>query len=164
MGIGDAGLFRATVPVFLHYLGRLNSIIAKAPDTALASRLTEDTGTAAEHFATAQGFTLRTVFPLIGRDAPELPETALAARADTARAHLTPLTEADFAGATTRTITHTAGFAELRQTADTFATCYGLPNFFFHLTFGYATLRAQGVSIGKSDFDGQHSYPPGFRF
>jgi hypothetical protein len=30
-----------------------------------------------------------------------------------------------------------------------------LPNFFFHVTTGYAILRHCGVEIGKSDFLGQ---------
>lgn len=29
-----------------------------------------------------------------------------------------------------------------------------LPNFFFHLTTGYAILRAKGVPLGKADFLG----------
>ncbi len=45
-----------------------------------------------------------------------------------------------------------------------FLHLYGLPNFFFHLTMGYAALRAAGVRLGKADFDGFHSYPDDFRF
>ena len=40
----------------------------------------------------------------------------------------------------------------------------GMPNFFFHLTMGYAALRAAGVPLGKADFDGFHVYPEGFEF
>ena len=28
----------------------------------------------------------------------------------------------------------------------------------------YAVLRADGVAIGKADFDGLHAYPEGFSF
>jgi hypothetical protein len=45
-----------------------------------------------------------------------------------------------------------------------FLHLFGLPNFFFHLTMGYAALRAAGVPLGKADFDGFHAYPADFRF
>jgi len=41
---------------------------------------------------------------------------------------------------------------------------YAMPNFFFHLCMAYALLRAQGVPLGKPDFDGWHRYAPGFSF
>jgi hypothetical protein len=41
---------------------------------------------------------------------------------------------------------------------------FGMPNFLFHTSLAFAILRAQGVEIGKADFDGLHDYPPGFRF
>jgi hypothetical protein len=52
----------------------------------------------------------------------------------------------------------------LEQTGAEFLHLYGIPNFFFHLTMGYAALRAAGVPLGKADFDGLHSYPADFRF
>ncbi len=39
-----------------------------------------------------------------------------------------------------------------------------MPNFLFHLSMGFAVLRAGGLEIGKGDFDGLHEYPRGFRF
>jgi uncharacterized protein len=52
----------------------------------------------------------------------------------------------------------------LDQTGADFLYLYGLPNFFFHLTMGYAALRAAGADLGKADFDGFHAYAAGFRF
>jgi hypothetical protein len=74
------------------------------------------------------------------------------------------MTSAEFEGAEGRIIRHHAGLAVLEQTGSGFLHLYGLPNFFFHLTMGYAALRAAGVPLGKADFDGFHSYPDGFRF
>jgi uncharacterized protein len=74
------------------------------------------------------------------------------------------MTPADFDGAEARLIRHHAGFAVLEQTGQEFLTLYGLPNFFFHLTMGYAALRAAGVPLGKADFDAFHSYPADFSF
>ncbi|MEP4434332.1 MAG: DUF1993 family protein, partial [Hyphomicrobiales bacterium] len=76
----------------------------------------------------------------------------------------TAITKADFKGSNQREIRHTAGMAELVQPAKDFVTLYAIPNFFFHLTMGYATLRSAGIEIGKGDFDGHHAYPSGFRF
>ena len=74
------------------------------------------------------------------------------------------MTPAEFEGAETRVIRHQAGFAVLEQTGVDFLHLFGLPNFFFHMTMGYAALRAAGVPLGKADFDGFHAYPADFRF
>ena len=70
------------------------------------------------------------------------------------------VTEDEFLGAEERRIHHRAGSADLDQSASDFLFLYGLPNFFFHLTMGYAALRSCGVTLGKADFDGFHAYPP----
>ncbi|MEO0911377.1 MAG: DUF1993 family protein [Pseudomonadota bacterium] len=166
----DQDLYTATLPVFRHYLARIAGLVAKLPTPeALQNRLAPDTFTSGEHLETAQGFTLRTVFPLIGRPEPALaPENgtaaALVARGEAATTLLADITKADFEGASARRIRHTAGQAELEQTATEFTTLYAMPNFFFHLTMGYATLRHAGLPLGKADFDGFHHYPGGFRF
>ena len=71
----QASLFQSTVPVFHHYLARLDAILARlSADNAavLGGRLAPDMFTAGEQFSTAQGFVLRTVFPLIGEAIPAL--------------------------------------------------------------------------------------------
>ncbi len=40
-------------------------------------------------------------------------------------------------------------------TAETFILSFSLPNFYFHAVTAYNILRAQGVPIGKRDFEGQ---------
>ena len=69
-----------------------------------------------------------------------------------------------FAGAEGRRIRHRAGFAELDQSGAEYLHLFGMPNFIFHTTMAFAVLRAQGIEIGKADFDGLHDYPHGFRF
>ena len=167
-----AGLFTATVPVFRHYMAQLDRMLSLLPDHPaglLGRRLADGGFTAGEHLHTAQGFVLRTIFPLCGREAPALSEDrsdidGLRRRCRELRVILDRQSPADFEPAPGRVVSHTAGMAELRQTADDYVTLYALPNFFFHLTMGYATLRHAGIDIGKGDFDGQHSYPKGFRF
>ena len=161
----SADLYSASVPVFSHYLGQLANLVERTAgrEQVLAARLAPDMFTAAQQVATAAGFALRVAYPLAGREVPDLPQ-GLGPRLAVARAMLGAMAPAEFEGAETRLIRHKAGFAELEQTGADFLYLYGLPNFFFHLTMGYAALRAAGVPLGKADFDGFHSYPPDFRF
>jgi hypothetical protein len=155
-------LYTASAPVFRHYLGQAMRMIEKAGPEALAVRVA-DAFPAGQQFATAAGFAMRVACPLAGRAVPDLP-SALAPRLAVVRATLGALRPDDFKGAEARRYLHKAGMAELDQSAEDFLHLYGLPNFFFHLTMGYAALRAAGVELGKSDFDGFHAYPPAFRF
>ena len=156
-------LYAASVPVFRHYLGRAQEMVERAHDPAALEGRIADAFPAAQQFATAAGFALRIVCPLVGRDVPEMPR-ALAPRLAVVRATLGAMRLEEFQGAEARRIRHKAGFAELDQTAEDFLFLYGLPNFFFHLTMGYASLRQAGVVLGKADFDGLHAYPPDFHF
>lgn len=166
------GLFLATVPVFQHYIHRIDTIIAglHGDDThALAKSLVPDTFSAGEHFASSQGFVLRTIFPVMDRAIPDLSTDSTDVDGLRRRNHelldiLSALTPSDFRLDSGQPIHHRAGHADLSQDATQFVTLYALPNFFFHATMGYATLRKNGVQLGKSDFDGQHHYPAGFSF
>ena len=155
-------MYDASVPVFRHYLTRMSGMVERAGREALNARIA-DSFPASQQFATAAGFTMRIACPLAGREVPDLPE-ALGPRLAVARALLGSMKPADFEGAADRIIRHRAGYAELEQTGTEFLYLYGLPNFFFHLTMGYAALRAAGVPLGKADFDGFHQYPEGFSF
>jgi uncharacterized protein len=155
-------MYQASVPVFRHYLSRVSDIVAVAGPDALDARIA-DSFPARQQFATAAGFALRIACPLAGREVPDLPQ-GLGPRLAVARALLGSMTPADFEGAETRVIRHRAGFADLEQSGSEFLHLYGLPNFFFHLTMGYAALRAAGVPLGKADFDGFHAYPADFHF
>jgi hypothetical protein len=155
-------MYQASVPVFRHYLSRISDMVAVAGPDALDARIA-DSFPARQQFATAAGFALRVTCPLAGREVPDLPE-GLGPRLAVARAMLGAMAPAEFEGAETRVIRHQAGFAVLEQTGTEFLHLYGMPNFFFHLTMGYAALRAAGVPLGKADFDGLHSYPDNFRF
>lgn len=154
-------LYAASVPVFLHYLGQMRGMVRGDLTAEVA-----DAFAAGQQFATAVGFTLRVSCALAGRDIPALSgpadATGVLARIGVAEASLRGLDAADFRN--DRMITHRAGQAEITQTAADFLHLYGMPNFFFHLTMGYAALRYAGAPLGKADFDGFHAYPAGFRF
>jgi hypothetical protein len=151
-------LYTGSVPVFRHYLGQAMRMIDKAGPQALAAQVA-DAFPAGQQFATAAGFALRVACPLAGREVPSLP-AALAPRLAVVRATLGAMRPDEFQGAEQRRIQHRAGMADLDQSASDFLYLYGLPNFMFHLTMGYAALRSVGVALGKADFDGFHAYPP----
>ena len=155
-------MYQASVPVFRHYLARVAAMVERAGPEALDARIA-DAFPARQQFATAAGFALRVTCPLAGREVPDLP-AALGPRLAVARAVLGAMKPAEFEGAEARLIRHRAGEAWLEQEGAAFLHLYGMPNFLFHLTMGYAALRAAGVALGKADFDGFHAYPPGFAF
>lgn len=149
-------LYTASVPVFRHYLGRVTVLAEAVGEAALQARIA-DAFPAGQQFSSAAGFAVRVACPLAGREVPDLPQ-ALGPRLAVARAMLGALPAAAFEGAEDRLIRHRAGAAVLEQDGATFLHLFGMPNFFFHLTMGYASLRAAGVALGKADFDGQHVY------
>lgn len=106
---------------------------------------------------------------MLGKEIPELKaqthdRVGLIKFGSEVSALLATITASNFDGASVRYIKHTAGDAKLEQDATNFVTLFALPNFYFHLTMGYAILRREGVELGKSDYDGQHIYPSGFHF
>ncbi|MFZ5709967.1 MAG: DUF1993 family protein [Pseudomonadota bacterium] len=164
-------LYSASVPVFRHYIGRIEGLAARARgrEGLMQARLAPDMFGFGQQVATALRLSLRVSFPLAGQPVPPDPAlgtdaAGLAERIALTRSALDALDPAAFAGAEGRTIRHAAGFAELEQDGATFLHLFGMPNFLFHTGMAFAILRANGVAIGKADFDGQHDYPPGFRF
>lgn len=164
-------LYAASVPVFQHYLDRLENLVEKlqGQEAMLGARLAPDMFTAGQQIATAVGFALRISYPLAGRMRPAdsdlgLDRVGLLRRIVVAREGLAGLDPAEFVGAEARRIRHRAGFAELDQTGTEFLHLFGMPNFMFHFCMAFAVLRGQGLEIGKGDFDGLHDYPHGFRF
>jgi hypothetical protein len=170
----SVGLYQASVPVCLRYLGRLRGLVDAAVAHArerhldvsqlLAARLAPDMLPFAAQVAIAGHFTLRACFPLAGEAVPPYGEFAadpsgLLARLERAEQLLRGLAPDRFAGADTRVIEDRAGEATVVLPALEFLQHYALPNFFFHLTTAYAILRNQDVAIGKEAFDGFHSYP-----
>ena len=163
-------LYTASVPVFRHYLARLQGLLDRAAPhgAVLTARLAPDMFTCGQQIATATGFALRIPFPLAGLPVPAQPDpppdrAGLVVRIAAAQAALADLDPAAFAGAEARRIRHLAGFAELDQSGADFLHLFGMPNFLFHTSMAFAILRANGIEIGKADFDGLHDYPPGFQ-
>ncbi len=95
---------------------------------------------------------------LTGKDAPKNDDdektiAELRARVASAIAYLDTLTEKDFEGAATRTIT-TPRWEGRTMTGHDYFFEHALPNFYFHLAHAYAILRESGVDVGKRDYLG----------
>lgn len=172
-------MYTSSVKVFFHYLKQLSLLLQEVESavqagthdesTVLQAQLAPGMFSMSHQSQTAIGFSLRTCYPLVGEPIPELPEppdtlAGLQQHIQKAQDFLNRLRPEQFINAEERTITTKAGFAELELSGSDFLNLYALPNFFFHLSMVYAIQRQQGISIGKSDFDGFHQYPSGFSF
>ena len=158
--------------LFLHYLARLKALLlrvdAMAPDVS-GNRLHPDMFPLWQQAKTAIGFTLRATCPLAGRDIVSFSEDAptlhsALAELDATTAYLAAIPDADFGAIDTTQVHTAAGFADLAMPAQDYYQLYAMPNFFFHYAMVYAIARQAGIPIGKADFDGFHTYPPGFTF
>ena len=173
MDLKPPPFYRASVPVFVGVLDRLEAMLAHAEaalgplyPAALTRRPYEGMMPTAQQVATAAQFTLRTAFPLIGRRPPELRDPldgpGLLARIEGARGLLRGLDPEEFTHSGRRVIRAQAGIAHLELPAEQFLNQFGLPNIYFHHAMAHVALKQAGVVLGKADFDGLHEYPPGF--
>jgi uncharacterized protein len=172
-GEAQPPLWRATVPVFLGVLDRIEAALLRAEaalgeglGAALAQRPAAGMLSVDRQVATAVGFTLRIACPLAGERSPELrgplDGPGLRGRIAEARGLLEGLDPAAFAGAEARVVRTQAGFAVLELPGDAFVHEFGLPNLYFHQAMAHVALKQAGVPLGKADFDGKHDYPEGF--
>jgi hypothetical protein len=158
--------------LFLHYLGRLKNLLLQIdacdPDIS-GNRLHPDMFPLWQQATTAIGFTLRASCPLAGREIASFRTESATVRGalvelDATMAYLAAIPEADFDAVDAMQVQSAAGFAHLELPAADYYTLYAMPNFFFHYAMVYAIARQAGLPIGKADFDGFHTYPPGFTF
>lgn len=165
-----SAFYAAAVPPVRLALDRADHLMDRAAESGglpalLRARLHPDMMPAAGQLRTVAGFALRATLPLCGRPLPEgaFPDDprGLRARLAFARATVAALTPQDFADTPDRRIAHVAGQARLDQSAGDYLHLFALPNLWFHLSMAYAIFRAEGVPLGKADFDGLHAYCTG---
>jgi hypothetical protein len=160
-------MYAATVPSLRLMLKSLSALIAKAeahcearkidPNAFLTSRLYPDmlpfraqVQIATDNAKGAAGRLANVEIPKFEDTETTFPE--LQARLDKTIAFLDTLTEAQFEGADTRTITLQLRDRKLEFNGADYLTTWAQPNFYFHVTTAYALLRHGGVDIGKKDF------------
>ena len=162
-------MYSSSVPVFVHYLKSLSTILRKGADYAADKKIDEKVLTGARLFPDmfpltrqvqiacdfAKGVSAR----LAQADMPnfEDTETTLAeykARIANTIAFIQTLSPDAFAGAETRQIVIMRKDTKREYSGLDYAHHAGLPNFYFHVTTAYNILRHNGVLIGKKDFIG----------
>ena len=167
----DAALFALSTRTALRGLARnrhLLDVVARQGEAVLGARLADGQFALGEQIEIATGFALRCVMPCIGQSSGQAEGArsveSLGARMTDAARRIAAVTEADFDGASGRMVRHRAGDAVLTQDVTDYLLTFAIPNLWFHISMAYAVLRAEGVAVGKADFDGLHSYPEGFSF
>jgi hypothetical protein len=165
-------MYDASVPVFLHTLGTLKTLLQKAvahaeakkfdPNVLVGVRLAPDMLPLARQIQIASDAAKGAAARLTGTDAPKFEDNEatmdqLIARVDKTVDYLRTVDAAKFEGSETRTITMVLPNQTLTFVGLPFLRHMALPNFFFHVTTAYALLRHNGVPIGKLDYLGQIS-------
>ena len=166
-------IHEASVPVFARYLRQLSAMLDLArkharkngldANTLLQARLSPSMYPFSKQVEIAVNFSIRACAPLANVQGPTEPLhldgfDALQERITVVLAFLESLTPAQMAGSEEREFTSRAGLETVALPGRVFLLQYALPNFFFHVTTAYAILRHMGVGIGKSNYDGFHSY------
>lgn len=169
----DKALFELATGTALNALDRAEHLLNRAlaepdPTALLETALVPHSFDCGLQLRTVTIFALRLVKPPAGQDwslsvsgrSPEI----LREQFQGAREDIQSLTAEDYAGAAKRMVRHKAGEANLAQSSKDYIVDFAIPNLFFHLAMAYAIMRANGVDVGKADFDGLHAYKSGFSF
>jgi hypothetical protein len=157
----------ASVPVFAKMLRNARTWLDKAvahgelrkfdPAVLLQSRLAPDMFPCMRQFQIATDHAKGCSARLAGIDVPKYEDTEqtiaeLQARVDKTVAFIEGIDAVRFAGSETREIVLQRATGERRFAGLEYLQTQAMPNFWFHLTMGYAILRHNGVDVGKVDF------------
>lgn len=160
-------LYESSVPVFIHFLGSLSSILKKGeahcaakkidPAVMLGMRLAPDMFPLTRQVQIASDAAKGAGARLAGVAVPSFPDEEktfeeLQSRISKTIDFLSGLSKEQFAGGETRAISLKAGGRELNFTGAAYLETWAKPNFYFHASTAYAILRHCGVELGKSDY------------
>ncbi len=154
--------------LFSHYLQQLQEIVSLLPEELLSCSLADDMFSLEMHAKIAANFSLRGYCPLLDskvvsffQETPGL--DALNQQISDTLTYLNAAAEIiEFDD--NKQLSDKAGDAEITLPQSEFIHLYIVPNFLFHISMVYAIARANGIALSKGNFDGFHSYSPGFRF
>ena len=162
-------MYSSSVPVFVHYLKSLSTILRKCVDYAADKKIDEKVLTGARLFPDMFPLTRQVQIAcdvakgcgarLAGLEVPkyednEVTFAELQARIDKTIGFLSSIPESSINGSEQKQIKLQAGQRELEFVGDHFLRNWALPNVYFHITTAYNILRHNGVAIGKMDFLG----------
>jgi uncharacterized protein len=163
-------MYEASIPVFVHTLGNLNSILQKGvqyaearkfdPNNLAATRLFPDMLPLTRQVQIASDTAKFAASRLSGTEAPKFEDNEatiaeLIARIDKTLDYLKGFRPDQFEGAEDRTVVIKTSRGEYTFTGLVYLRHWAIPNFFFHATTTYALLRHSGVELGKTDFLGK---------
>lgn len=162
-------MYQASVPRFVNILTNLSAILDKAqahvdakkiaPEALTTYRLFPDMFPMARQVQIACDTAKGAVARLAGVDIPANEDTEktlaeLKARIATTIAFVQSIRSAQLDGTEDKDITLKRGEKSTTYKGMQFLLGHALPNFYFHVTTAYNTLRHNGVEIGKRDYLG----------
>jgi hypothetical protein len=160
---GSASLFVNSLTNMKSWLDKAAS--EKSPDDLIKACLIEDMRPLPAQIQMASDSAKNAMARLTGTDAPVMPDTEssfaeLQVRCDKTIAYIESIDPSALQDSAEREVVlkfpNGKGY---RFTGADYLTRFALPNFYFHVSMTYAILRAQGVSLGKTDYL-QHLGPP----
>jgi len=162
-------MYKASVPVFVHFLTALSDVLKKGADHAAAkkieptvlvnSRLCPDMFALARQVQIATDHAKGATARLSGNEVPSYQDTEttfeeLQARIAKTLDYIQSVKPEQFEGSDDKEITLTIAGKPLTFSGTDYLLHFALPNFYFHVTTAYGILRHCGVEIGKRDFMG----------
>jgi len=162
-------MYQASVPVFIHAMGNLQAILAKAaahaeakkidPAVFINARLAPDMFPLSRQVQIASDAAKGAAARLAGVAVPSYEDTEttfpeLHERLAKTIAFVKGVPAGEMNRAESREIKLTLGGQERTLSGETYLARVALPNFFFHVTTAYDILRNKGVPLGKRDFLG----------
>lgn len=163
-------MYQASVPRFIHMLGNLNAILAKAQAHAQARKIDESAFTGFRLAPDMLPFTRQVMIAtdtakgcaarLAGVTPPVYEDTEktldeLQARVAKTIAYLQTFKPEQIDGSEEKEVTLKRRDGEERYQGLHYLQWHAIPNFYFHVSMAYAILRHNGVEIGKRDYLGQ---------
>ncbi len=154
--------------LFQHYLAQLDIIVSKIPPEMFSLALANGMFTLEMNAKIAANFALRGYCPLLNHSVvsffrDESGKEAVQKQISETIKYLNELPEAIRLD-DEKLLKDKAGFSEIELSQPVFIYHYIFPNFLFHISMVYSIAKANGVELGKGDYDGIHSYPEGFSF
>ena len=165
-------LYEMTVPQYIKVLGNLSKFLDKAAQYAdhkkfdtsvlMNSQLAPDQFNFARQVQIACDGAKISTSRVTGKEAPKNDDNEktfsdLKARIESTVKFLKSISEKDFVGAETRSVT-TPRWEGKTMLGTNFVISHAIPNFYFHIAMAYAILRHNGVDLGKNDYLGELPY------
>ncbi len=163
-------MYDASVPVFIRGFQNFSHVLEKGavhaleagvdPKTLIEAQLAPDMHALPAQVQRASDTAKGCVMRLAGREIPAMADEedsfeALQERIAKTIAVLDGVKPEELAGSETREIALELPKRTLVFSGKDYLFGFAIPNFFFHVTTGYAILRHKGVPVGKMDYLGK---------